>query len=140
MRLHDYLEFHTTQNPGSEFAVFKDQTVTYAEANDEVNRLANAFAAAGLEKGARFGYLSKNSLDYVIMYYAASKAGVVPVPINYRLAPPEWAFILDDSQSSLLIASAEYQEGIDEIRGQLETVKQYIAVDGTWPGQPAYGH
>ncbi|MCH8310124.1 MAG: AMP-binding protein, partial [Chloroflexi bacterium] len=82
-----------------------------------------------LEKGDRFGYLSKNSADYVLMYYAASKAGVVPVPLNYRLAPPEWAYILNDSQSSVLIASAEYQEGINEIRGELETVSQYIAID-----------
>ena len=54
----------------------------------------------------------------------------MPVPLNYRLAPPEWAYILNDSQSKLLIASAEYQEGINDIRGQLETVRRYVAIDG----------
>jgi acyl-CoA synthetase (AMP-forming)/AMP-acid ligase II len=130
MRLHDYLDFYTAQAPDSEFAVFNGQSISYTEANDEVNRLANALVSAGLEKGDRFGYLSKNSLDYVLMYYAASKAGVVPVPLNYRLAPPEWAYILNDSQSSLLITSAEYQEGINGIRGELETINQYFAIDG----------
>ena len=130
MRLHDYLEFYAIQNPGTEFSVFKGRSLTYSEANDEVNRLANAFVAAGLQKGDRFGYLSNNSADYVIMYFAASKAGVVPVPLNYRLAPPEWAYILNDSQSSLLISSAGYQTGIEEIRGELETVNQYVAIDG----------
>lgn len=130
MRLHDYLEFYTAQTPDSEFAVFNGLSISYAEANDEVNRLANALAAAGLGKGDRFGYLSKNSADYVLMYYAASKAGVVPVPLNYRLAPPEWAYILNDSQSSLLITSAEYQEDINGIRGELETISQYFAIDG----------
>ena len=130
MRLHDYLEFYTAQTPDSEFAVFNGLSISYAEANDEVNRLANALAAAGLEKGDRFGYLSKNSADYVLMYYAASKAGVVPVPLNYRLAPPEWAYILNDSQSSVLITSAEYQEDINGIRSELETISQYFAIDG----------
>ena len=59
MLLHDYLEFYTAQSPDSEFAVFKGLSISYAEANDEVNRLANALASAGLEKGDRFGYLSK---------------------------------------------------------------------------------
>ena len=104
MRLHDYLEFYTAQTPGTEFAFFNGLSISYAEANDEVNRLANAFVAAGLEKGDRFGYLSKNSLDYVIMYYAASKAGVVPVPLNYRLAPPELASLWNDCQLVLFIA------------------------------------
>ena len=64
MRLHDYLEFYTVQTPDSEFAVFKGLSISYSEANDEVNRLANALAAASLERGDRFGYLSKNSADY----------------------------------------------------------------------------
>ena len=42
----------------------------------------------------------------------------------------EWAYILNDSQSSLLIASAEYQEDINAMRGELETIRQYIAIDG----------
>jgi len=83
---------------------------------------------SGLQKGDRISLLSKNSIEYVIIYFAASKAGVVPVPLNYRLAPSEWAFIINDSQSKLLLASAEYQAATDAIRGQLETVRQYVSI------------
>ena len=113
MRIHDYLEYHARERPDSDFAILGDRSVTYAEADAESNRLANAFIDAGLRKGDRFAYLSKNSIEYPVMYYAASKAGVVPVPLNYRLAPPEWAYILNDSRSSVLITSAEHQEGIN---------------------------
>ena len=71
-----------------------------------------------------------NSLEYPIVYFGASKAGVVPVPLNYRLAPPEWAYIVNDSQSKMLLSSADYQEGIDAIRGELETVGKYISIEG----------
>jgi acyl-CoA synthetase (AMP-forming)/AMP-acid ligase II len=130
MRLHDYLEFYARENPDVDFAVLGDRTLTYAEADARANQLANAFVQAGLQKGDRFAYLSKNSLEYPIVYFGASKAGVVPVPLNYRLAPPEWSYIINDSQSKMLLSSAEYQDGIDGIRGELETVGRYISMGG----------
>ncbi|HBD84368.1 MAG TPA: long-chain fatty acid--CoA ligase, partial [Dehalococcoidia bacterium] len=130
MRLHDYLEFYARERPNVDFVVMGNRSLTYAEADTRANKLANAFAAAGLQKGDRFTYVSKNSLEYPIVYFGASKAGVVPVPLNYRLAPPEWAYIVNDSQSKMLLSSAEYQEGIDAIRGELETVGKYISIEG----------
>jgi len=130
MRLHDYLEFYARERPNVDFVVMGDRSLTYAEADARANQLANAFAAAGLQKGDRFAYVSKNSLEYPIVYFGASKAGVVPVPLNYRLAPPEWAYIVNDSQSKMLLSSADYQEGIDAIRGELETVGKYISIEG----------
>lgn len=129
MRLHDFLEFHARERPDVDFAVMGDRRLSYAEADARANQLANAFIEAGLRKGDRFVYLSKNSLEYPIVYFAASKAGVAPVPLNYRLAPPEWAYIVNDSQSKMLLSSGEYMEGIDGIRGELETVDRYVAVD-----------
>jgi fatty-acyl-CoA synthase len=51
-----------------------------------------------------------------LTYFAASKTGVVLVPLNYRLAPPEWGYILSDASPRLLIASAEYCAAIDALR------------------------
>jgi acyl-CoA synthetase (AMP-forming)/AMP-acid ligase II len=130
MRLHDHLEYYARERPELDFAIMGDQHITYAEANLLVNQLAHAFMESGLQKGDRFAYLSKNSLEYPIVYFGASKAGVVPVPLNYRLAPPEWSFIINDSQAKLVLSSGEYQDGIDGIRDTLETVDRYLAIDG----------
>ena len=67
MRLHDYLEFYARERPNVDFVVMGDRSLTYAEADARANQLANAFAAAGLQKGARFAYVSKNSLEYPIV-------------------------------------------------------------------------
>lgn len=130
MRLHDYLEFYARESPDVDFAVMGDRSLTYAEADAWANQLANALVEAGLQKGDRFSYLSKNSLEYPIVYFGASKAGVVPVPLNYRLAPPEWSYIINDSRSKMLLASGEHLEGVEGIRAELETVDRYISMDG----------
>ena len=80
MRLHDFVDYHAREHPDAEFAVMGDQRLSYREATQQINRLAQAFIGAGAQNGTRVAMLSKNSLEYVILYYAASKAGV-PTPI-----------------------------------------------------------
>jgi acyl-CoA synthetase (AMP-forming)/AMP-acid ligase II len=129
MRLHDFFDFQAREHPGIEFAVLGDRRITYSEAAAEMNRLANAFASAGLEVGDRIAFLSKNSIEYGILFYAASKAGVVPVPLNYRLASPEWAYIINDAGAKLLIASDAYVSIVDGFRHDLGSVKKFVAID-----------
>lgn len=128
MLLHDYLEYFAREKPDSLFAEMEKERITYAEANRWANRLAHGFRELGLQPGDRFAYLSKNSIDMALTYYGASKVGVVPVPLNYRLAPPEWQYIIDDSQAKLVIAEAEYVQAIEGIRSQLARVTDYIGI------------
>jgi len=108
MRLHDFLDYWAGARSGTEFAVQGERSLTYREALGAANRLANAFVAAGLRVGDRVADLSKNSIEYVLIYFAASKAGVAVVPLNYRLAAPEWTYILDDAQPRMLVAAGQY--------------------------------
>lgn len=129
MRLHDFLDYHAREHTNIDFAVLGDRRITYGEAVVEVNRLANAFANAGLQIGDRLAVLSKNSIEYPLLFYAASKAGVVPVPLNYRMAAPEWVYIINDAQPKMLIASAAYASIVDGFRSELKTVERFVAID-----------
>ena len=71
--------------------------MTWPEARERMNRLANVLAALDVDIGERVAVLAKVSIEYVPLYYAASTASVVPVPLNYRSAPPEWLHAIDDS-------------------------------------------
>jgi acyl-CoA synthetase (AMP-forming)/AMP-acid ligase II len=133
MRLHDYLDYHAREHPDVDFAVFGDRSVTYAEAVAKANRLANAFVSAGLREGDRVALLSKNSIEFALLFYAASKAGVVPVPLNYRMAAPEWVYIINDAQAKMLVASAAYVSVVDGFRGELHSVERYVAIDASGP-------
>ena len=129
MRLHDYLDYWAREAPEADFAILGQRRLTYREAAREANRLANAFCTAGLKMGDRVAVLSKNSIELALIYFGASKAGVVPVPLNYRLAPREWAYIINDSKAKMLIASKDYVGASDGARVQLNTVNHFVAID-----------
>ena len=127
MRLHDYMEFYAREPPEKPFSEFNDARLSYAEGNARANQLARALKGAGIGRGRRFAYLSKNSLDYMVVYLAAAKCGAVPVPLNYRLAPAEWAYIINDAEATLVLASEDYVAGIETIRDKLTQVKTFVA-------------
>ncbi len=81
-----------------------------------------------LQQGDRVAIISKNSIEYVLLYFAAARAGVVPVPLNYRLAPAEWRYIINDAGATAVLASAEYAAAVDGIRAELGTVRQVLSI------------
>lgn len=130
MLLHDILDYQAREYSDGDFAIQGSRRISYAEARDQANRLANAVVASGLKPGERAAILSKNSLEYPTVYFATSKAGVALVPLNFRLSPGELAYIIKDSGARLLFASGEYVETLDGIRGEIPSVERYIQVDG----------
>ncbi len=128
MRLHDYLYYQARQHPDGEFALDSQRTLTYAEGAAEAHQVANALVDAGLDIGDRIAILSKNSVEYATFYYGASEAGVAPVPLNYRLAPAEWAYIINDSGAQAIVASAELAEALDGIKAELTSIKRYFVI------------
>ena len=142
MRLHDYLDYHARETPTAEFAVQGERSLTYAEALAEADRIASAFVASGLAQGDRVAILSTNNIEYLLLYFGASKSGVVLVPLNYRLAPPEWAFIIIDAEAKAIIAAGDYVGKADPILDDLEQVVHHIALHakatGRWTAYDAW--
>jgi acyl-CoA synthetase (AMP-forming)/AMP-acid ligase II len=138
MLLHDTFDYSAREFPDGEFATHGARTVTYAEAQALANRTANALRARGLAPGDRLALLAKNSIEHAVWYYACSKAGVVPVPLNYRLAPPEWSYIVRDSGAVGIFAQDALAEALAPVRDELAGVKQWIALGADVPGWERY--
>jgi acyl-CoA synthetase (AMP-forming)/AMP-acid ligase II len=134
MRLHDTLDYRGREQPDAEFAVGGGRRLSYREAVARANRMANALLGAGLAKGDRFAVLSKNSIEAALLYYAGSKAGAVPVPLNYRLAPPEWSYILRDAGARVLFAQGALGEALAPVRGELAELRRCVALDAAPAG------
>ena len=130
MHIHSFLDYWVRVQPHAEFAVQGTRRLTYQEAYCAVNQLANALINSGLQLGDRFAILSKNSIEYVLLYFAASKAGVVPVPLNYRLSPPEWSYIINDADAKLLISEGGFLNALTRVRQEWKTVRRCIAIGG----------
>lgn len=118
MRVFDYLDYWARRSPDRVCASDGLRTVTWAQMRSWSLRIGH-WLAGELDTRARFGVIAKNSLEVVAIYFGASRVGAVPVPLNTRLAPPEWAFILGDAGVELLIAEEEFADAIDGIREPL---------------------
>ncbi|MDN5933225.1 MAG: AMP-binding protein, partial [Pseudonocardia sp.] len=99
-----------------------ERSWTYAELNTWVNRLAHGLAARGYVRGDALGLASANSAEFLAVYYACAKLGVVCVPVNLGWRPDEVTYVLGHSrargivvESQLLDAMREGAAGIDEV-------------------------
>ncbi len=79
-----------------------DLHLTYAELELATARVASALGAMGLQKGERIAWFGKNAGTYFALFFGAARAGYVMVPVGWRLAEPEAAFILDNAEAKVL--------------------------------------
>ncbi|MBE0489961.1 MAG: AMP-binding protein [Halomonas sp.] len=83
---------------------FNDRHWSYADLNRAVNRVANRLLESGLAPGDRLAVYGKNSDAYVIAWLAATRAGLVHVPVNYALTADELGYILEQSGATGLLS------------------------------------
>ena len=81
----------------------RERNFTWAEFFDRVTRAAGVLRELGIRRGDRYGILCRNTFRHMELIHAGYWMGAIPVPVNYRLAPPEIRFILDDSDCKALI-------------------------------------
>lgn len=84
--------------------------LTYGEIGARVGALTAALQSFGIKPGDRLGLLHKNCHRVLEAYFAAVHAGAVLVPLNYRLTAKDLAFIIDDTETRLVLADAEFAD------------------------------
>lgn len=94
-------------------------SLTHFELNRMGNRLANAFHEIGLRKGDRAGIIMPNCVAYLAAIYAAAKAGIVLVFMNYRFTGREIAYQIKDSKAKALIYGDDYIESVQAARSEI---------------------
>ncbi|GAA4111510.1 fatty acyl-CoA synthetase [Enteractinococcus coprophilus] len=94
---------------------YQERTWTYTTFNQAVTVAALRLRELGLQQGDRVAVMGKNSDTFLILFFAASRAGLVHVPINFALTGPELHYLVSDSEASVLIADDEYLEAVESI-------------------------
>lgn len=126
--LGDVPRLHAQERPDDVALVFGDRETTYAEWDKRVNRVANGLLAEGIQPQARIAYIDKNSDYYFDLLMGASKANAVMVGINWRLAPPEVAYIVNDAKAEVLFVGPDFFPIIEQIKDQLTSVRRIISM------------
>ncbi len=117
---------------------FEGRQTSFAELDILTSRVANALRAEGVKPGERIAYLGKNSDVYFELLLGAIKAKVVMAPVNWRLAGPEIAFIVEDCRAPVLFVGPEFTAQVDRIRAALPSVRSFIATEGGIEGWRDY--
>ena len=116
---------------GGEAAAFTfgNEAMNFAEFDAGANRAAQAFLAEGVKKGDRIAYLGKNHHLYFEAFMGAAKVGAVMTPVNWRLAPPEVAYILGNCEAEIVLIGEGFEAMLSAVRPDCPRVKTVIGLD-----------
>ena len=98
------------------------RSLTFKEWDERCCRLANGLLGLGLEKGDKVAIIAYNCIEWMEIYGALAKAGLVAVPIMFRLTPLEYHYILDNSEAKAFIVGSAFTEGVNSIRSELTNI------------------
>jgi fatty-acyl-CoA synthase len=94
---------HAHERPGGVYLRFEGGSVTWAQIHERVSGLAAELRERGVRAGDRVAIMMTNRPEFLETMFAANAIGAIVVPVNFRLAPDEIAYILTDSGASLLV-------------------------------------
>ncbi|AQA03501.1 long-chain fatty acid--CoA ligase [Mycobacterium sp. MS1601] len=94
---------HALMQPQDPALRFTGQTTTWAELHRRVTSLADALAHRGVRAGERVMILMLNRPEFVESFLAANMLGAIAVPVNFRLTPPEIAFLVSDCDARMVV-------------------------------------
>jgi fatty-acyl-CoA synthase len=120
--------------PELEAVVDRDLRLTYREFFNRADRWSAALQALGVKQGDRVVYIAPNTHGQLESFYAVPQIGAVLVPVNYRLTPDDFAYIIKHSGASVICAEADHISQVDSIREQLPDVRHYVALSGAGEG------
>ncbi len=118
-------------------AIIRDDgaELTYADLDEQANRIAQVLLAAGIGIGERVAFMGENSAEQLACLFGAAKAGAVTVAVNFRLSPSEVDYILRDARPGILVLGRGY-EGLTTT-GRTAGVERIVTVVPT-EGAEAY--
>jgi acyl-CoA synthetase (AMP-forming)/AMP-acid ligase II len=116
------------------------RSFSYRETNERCCRLANALISLGLARGDKVAVLLENNIEIVEAYIAAAKAGLVIMPVNFRLVTTEVKYILEFGDVIAVITEDEFAPVIDEIHGESTRIGagRYVNVGSARDGYVEY--
>jgi fatty-acyl-CoA synthase len=113
-----------------EAVVDGDLRFTYEQFFDRCDRWSAALQALGVGRGDRVATIAPNTHAQLEAFYAVPQFGGVLVPINYRLTPQDFVYIVNHSGAAVVCVHSEYLDTIDGVREKMPSVRHFVAFEG----------
>lgn len=132
LNLADFLlDRHVREGRGDNPAVkFMDQTVTYAQLQEQVNKFGNALKEVGVEPQDRIGIRLVNSPQAIVAIFAIEKVGAVPVPTSPLWSGEEVAFVANNSEMKFFVVNAPLMDPVEVAKPNFEYGTRVIVIGG----------
>ncbi|HEY3722634.1 MAG TPA: acyl-CoA synthetase [Acidimicrobiia bacterium] len=115
--------------PEREALVDGDLHLTYAQADDRIDRLAHFLAGAGIGPGDHVALYLQNGVEYLEGMLAAFKIRAVPINVNYRYVEEELRYLFDDADAKAVLFHREFAPKLLAIRDRVPGLRTFVAVD-----------
>jgi len=119
LNLGEIVAAHARLSPDKIGARDSRRALTYREWNARACKLANALLDLGLAKGDRVALLAYNRVEWMELYFGLAKAGLVAVPINFRLVTPEIQYIAEHCRAKAIVVQDDLVPQVEALRDRL---------------------
>src|SRR5436853_6476267 len=109
--------------PEREAVVDRDLRLTYRDFFNRTDRWSAGLQALGVRQGDRVVYIAPNTHAQLESFYAVPQIGAVLVPVNFRLTPDDFAYIINHSGARIVCAHEDYLDAVDGIRAEIPDVQ-----------------
>jgi long-chain acyl-CoA synthetase len=128
--LADIIRVHGVDRADHPALIQDDRTLTWAGLRDRAAQVAQALAAQGVGSQDRIAFLDKNGIEHFEVFFGAALLNAVCVDVNWRLAPPEVEYIVNDAEAKVLVVGPDFVGVIDAIAANLSTVTRILVIGG----------
>src|SRR5271154_6357714 len=112
--------------------------LTYEQLFDRCDRWSSALQGLGVRQGDRVATIAPNTHAQLESFYAVPQLGAVLVPMNYRLTPDDFVYMVNHSGSTVLCVDSDYLDAIDGVRDQMPGVRDFVAFEGAEAGRDGW--
>ena len=134
----DFLANHAESIPEKPAVICNGEVLDFVTLSKRASRAANVFVDLGCKEGDRVAWMSFNSIAGAEIANGLRRAGLVIVPVNYRLRGPEIAFVVSDSGARIAAAGPDHVEVMAAATGEVDAVRFVAAADNVPPGWISY--
>jgi fatty-acyl-CoA synthase len=108
--------------------------LSYEQFSDRCDRWSTALQSLGVRQHDRVAYIAPNTHAQLESFYAVPQIGAILVPINYRLTPDDFAYIINHSGATVVCAHSDYLDAVESIFPSIPQVQHRIALEGARDG------
>ncbi|HEX4905590.1 MAG TPA: AMP-binding protein [Acidimicrobiales bacterium] len=123
----DLLTMYAQADPDKPGVIEDGNVLTYGEFETRANQVAAALQELGVKAGTKLVWCAQNSTEVVVLINAARKTGAIAVPLNYRLSTEEAAYVIDNSDATVVLFDIEQQSQLEAAVAQCPKVTEWAA-------------